>query len=220
MFRDLGAIRVEAWLLWPETAPPKGLIVHAHGNGEAIELNEEAFLAYVKNDGWAVLMPEYRGYGRSGGSPSKHAIVEDFEYFLERVLENHPALRSRLVYHGHSLGGGVVAELARRIPPHGMILESTFTSVADAARDLLRVPSFLIWDNYDVSGFLKTYTGPVLLIHGTQDEVIGHHHAERNRALARDVELLSFAGQHNSTRALNWGPYRAAISRFLEQKIP
>jgi fermentation-respiration switch protein FrsA (DUF1100 family) len=216
LYREVEDFRVEAWLLWPES-PPRGLIVHAHGNGEAVEILETSFAEYSSKDHYAVLMVEYRGYARSGGSPSKDAIVDDFIYFLERVLTEHPELGQHIVYHGRSLGGGVVAELGKRKAPDALILESTFTSVADMARQLLWVPAFLIWDNYDTIGFLRSYEGPVLLIHTPGDEVIPYSHAQKNLEAAKNASLLTLEGRHNDMTALNWTHYRAAITSFLDE---
>jgi len=212
--RVVGDFGVEAWLLRPRNEAI-GLIVHAHGNGEILDLIEESFLHWATHHGWAVLMPEYRGYSRSGGRPSKEAILDDFEFFMAETLKIYPELSQRVVFHGRSLGGGVVAELARRRPPQALILESTFTSVADIARERFLLPRALVWDNYDVHGLLRDFEGPVLLIHGHQDQVIPYEYAKRNFAIARRAELVSFDGNHSDTMSRNLEDYRSAISRFL-----
>jgi fermentation-respiration switch protein FrsA (DUF1100 family) len=210
-------LRIEAWLLLPEKMPPKGLIVHAHGNGEILDQIETEYLHYGTDHGYAVLMPEYRGYSRSEGSPSKNVILEDFEYFIGEVLKLYPELRGKMIYHGRSLGGGVVSELAKRVPPRGLILESTFTAVANVASERFFLPKAWIWDNYSPTSLLQNFEEPVLVIHGRQDEVIAFSHAERNVETAKDAELLAFDGHHSDTISLNLEESRAGIARFLKK---
>ncbi len=217
LFRATEGLRIEAWLLLPEKMSLRGLIVHAHGNGEILDQIETGFLHYGAEHGYAVLMPEYRGYSRSQGSPSKELILEDFEYFIGEVLRIYPELRGKMVFHGRSLGGGVVSELAKRVPPQGLILESTFTSVADVASERFFIPKAWIWDNYSPSILLREFKQPVLVIHGRQDDVIAFSHAERNFRTAKDAELLAFDGKHSDTISLNLSESRSGISRFLKK---
>jgi fermentation-respiration switch protein FrsA (DUF1100 family) len=218
LFRLTQGPRVEAWLLLPQKMPPRGLIVHAHGNGEILDQIETEYEHYGSDENsYAVLMPEYRGYSRSEGRPAKAEILEDFEYFLGEVLKLYPELRTKMVYHGRSLGGGVVSELAKRVAPRGLILESTFSSVADVAREQFFIPRSWVWDDYSPASLLKEFKDPVLVIHGRQDDVIPFTHAERNLKTASDAELLALDGRHSDTVSLNVSEYRAAISRFLKK---
>ncbi|MEO5668418.1 MAG: alpha/beta hydrolase [Bdellovibrionota bacterium] len=215
LYRDIDGGRVEAWLLLPGNAIPKGLIVHAHGNGEILDMIESGFLHYCTDEGYAVLMPEYRGYSRSQGDPTLDNIMDDFTYFLGEALKLYPDLKDKTVYHGRSLGGGVVAEFARRIRPRGIVLESTFTSVGDVAHELFMMPRAWVWDDYSPETLLRSFDGPVLIIHGRQDEVIPYHLAERNLASAKHARLVTFDGLHNDTMSRNLKAYRMALKDFL-----
>jgi pimeloyl-ACP methyl ester carboxylesterase len=217
LYRVTEGLRIEAWLLLPERMPPRGLIVHAHGNGEILDQIESEYLHYSAKHGYAVLMPEYRGYSRSEGSPAKDEILGDFEYFLDEVLKLYPHLTNATIYHGRSLGGGVVSELAKRRPPRGLILESTFSSVSDVAHEKFFLPRSWIWDDYSPSSLLREFPAPVLVIHGRQDNVIGFSHAQRNFESAKDGTLLAVDGTHSDTISLNLDECLAAISDFLKK---
>src|SRR5690606_34255575 len=102
--------RVEAWLLPGDGVSaerPGPAVVFAHGNAELID-HWPGALARYRRLGVSVVLPEYRGYGRSAGRPSESAIRDDLRALHAR-LSSHPMVDvTRLVYHGRSLGGGAV----------------------------------------------------------------------------------------------------------------
>ena len=209
---------VEAWLIPGKGVTPQNpgpLVVYAYGNGERIDLHWPDKKPYV-DMGISVLLPEYRGYNRSAGSPSQRGIVDDFTRWRALVAERPEVDASRVIYHGRSLGGGIVAQLAAAHPPRALILESTFTSLADAAWDTFHAPRWLIADPLDVRSVLETYDGPVLIMHGLADEVIGVAHAEMNHAAASNSRLLI----HESARHNDPAPpaYWHEVEAFLRDE--
>jgi fermentation-respiration switch protein FrsA (DUF1100 family) len=96
------------------------------------------------------------------------------------------------VYYGRSLGGGFAARLTRTHPPAALILGSGFTSLADAAHDLMRVPRFMVRDRLPVAEVLRDFDDPTLLLHGDRDEVIPLQHARRNAEAAQDATLVIY----------------------------
>lgn len=209
--------RVEAWLLPGDGASPERpgpAVVFAHGNAELID-HWPAALARYRRLGVTVVLPEYRGYGRSAGRPSERAIASDLAALHARLRE-HPLIdASRLVYHGRSLGGGAVCTLLDAHPPRALILESTFTSVADVAASMF-VPSFLIVDRFDNARALRGYRGPVLVFHGTRDRVIPVEHGRRLASLSPASELVLYDSGHNDLPPPG-ADYWARIERFLRR---
>lgn len=190
--------KVEVWLLPGvdvDTSRPGPAVVFTHGNAELIDHWPDA-LARYRELGVTVVLPEYRGYGRSAGTPSEAAIRDDL-HALHARLSEHPLIDgSRLVYHGRSLGGGAACTLLERHPPRALILESTFTSVVDVAGAMF-VPSFLIVDRFDNLAALKRYEGPLLVFHGTRDKVIPVEHGRRLAAAHEGAELVVYDAGHN-----------------------
>jgi fermentation-respiration switch protein FrsA (DUF1100 family) len=206
---------VEAWILpgaGADAEHPGPAVVFAHGNAELID-HWPAELEPYRSMGVTVVLPEYRGYGRSAGEPSEAAIASDLRALHARLLE-HPLIdRERIAYHGRSLGGGAACALARTHPPRAMILESTFTSVADVAAGMY-VPSFLIVDRFENLEVVRSYGGPVLVMHGIDDRTIPSEHGRRLANASRRSELALYASGHNDlprTRSDYW----ARIQRFL-----
>lgn len=206
---------VEAWFLpgdEVEADRPGPVVVFAHGNGELIDF-WPGELGQYRRMGVSVLLPEYRGYGRSAGRPSQRAITEDFVAFYDRLIEHPKVDPERIVYHGRSVGNGALAALAEHRPPAAFICESSFTSAADLARRFL-VPRVLMRDPFEVQDVLAEFAGPVLLLHGTADEVIPVRHARRLHETTPQSELALYDGvTHNEPMPA--GRYWADIERFL-----
>src|SRR5690349_19671976 len=79
--------RVEAWFLPAHGAAPhtpRPLVMFAHGNGELID-DWPSLLAPYRARGMHLLLPEYRSYGRSAGTPDERALVSDLRALLARA---------------------------------------------------------------------------------------------------------------------------------------
>jgi hypothetical protein len=195
-------VRSEAWLLPARgrVTRPAPVLLYAHGNGELID-DWAAEFDEPRAWGAAVLLVEYPGYGRSGGSPSQgsitRAVVAAYDWASER-----PELDSRrIVGYGRSLGGGAMCALAGERELAALVLESTFTSVTAMARRL-GIPRFLVADPFDNRTLLAAFRRPVLLIHGERDTVVP---AEESRILhsvapQSDLVIISDCGHNDCPR--------------------
>lgn len=207
---------VEAILLPRATATPEQpgpAIIFMHGNGEFIDQWTHDFRRFT-DAGFTVLLPEYRGYGMSAGKPSQAAILEDLVAFRQRLVELDTVDEDRLVYIGRSLGGGFAAQLAERHPPAALVLSSTFTSAADAAHDLTGLPRWLVRDRLEVRGVLEHYPGPVLILHGEDDDLLGVHHARGNADVAKQSELVIYPRTGHENMPEGFGRWED-VDRFL-----
>lgn len=207
-------VRVEAWLVPAVGASdePRPLVVFFHGNGELIE-HALGVAGVYRRLGANVLLPEYRGYGRSGGHPSEQAIAEDAKRFLEMAIARGGVDPRRIIYHGRSLGGGVACALAARRLPAAMVLESTFVSVASIARKYL-VPLFLLKNPFHNDRVLRTFDGPVLIMHGRQDGIVPVSNGRRLHAMARNSAYVEIDAGHNNFPP-DWNWYERTIDEFL-----
>jgi len=191
-------VRVEAWLVRPgapNPGAPVPAVIFAHGNGEVIANNMWLAQSYAAL-GYTVLMPEYRGYGRSTGTPTERGLVSDFVSLRDRLAELEEIDAQRIVYHGRSLGGGVLAQVAAQRPPAALVLESSFTSVSSMSWRY-GAPPVLVRDRFETERVLPGLTCPVLFLHGTEDRIIPIAHAERNRAHVPGAKLVTRRAGHN-----------------------
>jgi len=191
----------EAWLLRPAAgarpspagAGPVPLIIYAHGNGELIDHWAAPFAA-MTDAGVAVLLVEYPGYGRSGGRPSRDsisaAIIAAFDFASGR-----PDIDARrIAAYGRSLGGAAACELAAARPVAALILESTFTRMADLMPWF--VPRALVLDPFDSVAVISAGAPPALVLHGVRDRVIPYAHGE-TLARAAGTQPVALPCGHN-----------------------
>jgi uncharacterized protein len=209
---------VEAWYFPAPNASkehPAPLAVLFHGNGERIDDMADA-VQHFNAFGWAVLLPEYRGYNRSAGSPSQAAIHEDAAHFLNETLTRPEINPKRIVYYGRSLGGGVACDLTTAHMPQGLILTSTFISVAKIAQGYL-APEFLLNHPFHNDTVLESFPGPVLISHGTNDTIIPVTHSQTLAKLAKHPTYHEYNSNHNDFPGSDqaYDRYWATVRMFL-----
>jgi hypothetical protein len=159
---------------------------------------------------------EYRGYGRSTGSPGQDVLTRDAMAVYSRLVERPDVLSEQVLFHGRSLGGGVACALAAQHQPSALILESTFTSLRAMASTLF-IPGFMVRDPFDNQETLRQLTVPILIFHGRQDEMIPFRHAQALAASNTQARLVPFQAGHNnlsSQRTLYW----RTITAFLKSR--
>ena len=159
-------------------------ILFFHGNGEIVADYDDLGPLY-SSLGINLLAVDYRGYGRSSGSPSVAAMMTDCHRilpFCEDWLHQH-RYSGPLILMGRSLGSASVLELAAAYPDriHGLILESAFAYAAPLLR-LLGIDPEQIGFN-EAAGFanlekIKAYAGPTLIIHAEYDHIIPYTDSE------------------------------------------
>jgi fermentation-respiration switch protein FrsA (DUF1100 family) len=190
-------------------------VLYAHGNAE--DLGQLApWLEELRRAGFAVLAFDYRGYGLStGGPPSAAGATDDMAAVYHHAVSTLKIPPSRLVLYGRSVGSGPATDLASRVPVGGLVLESAFVS---AFRVLTRV-SLLPFDRFHNLRHIRRVRGPVLVIHGTDDEVIPVSHGRRlYEAAGQPKQALWIEGAHHNDVALVGGArYWLALAAFGRQ---
>jgi uncharacterized protein len=167
--------------------------------------------------GFSVLAVDYRGFGKSSDvAPTEAYAYEDAEAAWDYLAKLAPG-RSRYIV-GHSLGGAIAAELARRRPDAaGLVLEATFTSVRDMIDQspwgFLPV-GLILTQKFDTLSKIHDVKMPVLITHGTRDSIVPVEMGERLYEAANSPKRfikVEGAGHHNlSGVALD--QYRAALA--------
>lgn len=211
--------KTEWWFLrHPEASAesPKPLLVFAHGNGEVIDSLQDEVEGY-RALGFHVLLCEYRGYGRSEGTSSQDAILSDHKQALTECLARPEVSANGLVYHGRSLGSGVVCQLALHQAPEALILASPFTSIADIMAGFL-VPRPLVFDPFDNEAVLEKLHLPTLIFHGERDGTVPYAHGLALSKLRDSIELVSFPKSAHNDMPMNSAKVWGQIEGFLRDK--
>jgi len=150
---------------------PIASALYCHGNTGNLS-NTAHVMPYLLDAGINVLLFDYRGFGRSSGSPSLSGIIDD-GVTAARLHEKIRPKHVPSILYGYSLGGAIAGQIIRRHPFDGLILQSTFTNLPDIARVTFpRIPLHLVSGRlFDTLEVVRNLTVPALIIHGTTDEV-------------------------------------------------
>ena len=129
----------------------------------------------------------------------------------------------RVIVFGRSLGGVVAVDLAADRPLAGLILESTFTSIADMAREAIGIPlRAVIGRRFPADEKIRRVRCPILFFHGDRDRIVPFELGRRLFAAAPEpkaFETIAGAG-HNDTTLVGGAAYYRRIRRFLDQVAP
>lgn len=150
---------------------PIASALYCHGNTGNLT-NTAHVMPYLLDAGINILLFDYRGFGQSTGHPSLSGIVDD-GVTAARLHEKIRPKHLPSILYGYSLGGAIAAQVIRRHPFDGLILQSTFTNLPDMARVAFpRVPLYLVSGRlFDTIDVVKNLRVPLLIIHGKNDEV-------------------------------------------------
>jgi uncharacterized protein len=208
--------RLHGWWIPSPRQPAAAHVLFFHGNGGNIShrLVQARALA---DAGLDVLLFDYRGYGRSTGTPDEAGTYQDARAARAALLAQPGIDAAAVLYLGESLGGAVATELALAEPPAGLVLQSTFTSVREMARlHYPVVPSALVPDAYPTLERISRVRCPVLILHGDRDDIVpvGHGRALFAAAVGnKRLEVVRGAG-HNDFVAAAGAAYGGTIAAW------
>lgn len=209
---------LNAWFFRPPSA--NKIVIISHGNNGNITRLVEMIRAFI-NSNTAVLAYDYQGYGKSDGSPSLQNIIADGNAAYDYTVKVLKFQSKNIILVGESLGCAVTTEVARAHPCAGMILQCSFTSLPNIARDtcgLLKFyPDCLIANALNNTSNLSDIDVPVLFIHGKDDSIIPYQHSIANYNAARGPKSLYLieGAQHGNYIDVAGPQYDAVISRFI-----
>lgn len=210
-----GGVTLHAWMVPAESA--RYTVLHCHGNAGNISHRLESLLIFHRL-GLGTLIFDYAGYGRSDGRPGEQQTYEDAEAAWRYLTVERGIAPERIIIFGQSLGGAIAAELASRVSPAGLIVESTFTSVPDRAAELYRwLPvRWLARIRYEAKEHIRRVDAPVLVIHSKDDEMIPIHHGKGLFDAAPEPKtFLELSGSHNDGFLLSGNTYTEGLAAFV-----
>ncbi len=196
------------------------LFLHGNAGNASHRLPNAALLAGL---GVHVLLPDYRGYGLSSGSPSERGVYADARAALAHLTSERAIPEQRVVLFGRSLGGAVAVDLAQDHELGGVILESTFSSASDvAALAFSPLIGALVRGRWNSAEKIARVRAPLLFIHGEQDRIVPIELGRRLFDVAPEpkaFETLPNAG-HNTTVELGGRAYLERLGAFLDSVVP
>ena len=166
---DLGAWFAPAS---PESADLDLAVLMTPGNGGNRE-SRAGLARDLQEQGFAVLLLDYRGYSTNPGTPSEDGLIHDGLAAVE-ALETQGYPPERTIYFGESIGGGVIAALLTEHPPAAAVFRSPFTELADVGREhypWLPVRTILR-DEFPVARHVGETQVPISVIRAEHDSVV------------------------------------------------
>ncbi len=212
--------RLHGWFVPADDA--RGVLLFFHGNAGNISHRLESIELFNRL-GLAVLIIDYRGYGRSTGHPGEAGLYRDARAAWRYLTGSRGIEPRRIVVFGRSLGAAVAARLAAEVSPAALIIESAFTSVADlAARQYPVFPvRMLLRHRYDTAAALAGVEAPVMVIHSRDDEIVPLAHGRRlYRSAPRPRQWLELRGGHDGAFLTSRERYQQALDAFLARYLP
>ena len=219
-FTTRDGVRLHGWFVPHRNA--HSTLVWFHGNAGNISHRVENIKLLHELVRVNVFIFDYRGYGRSDGRPSEQGTYLDGEAALELIGnklgdEN----RKKIILFGRSLGAAIATEMATRFVSQALILESPFVSIAEMARTIL--PFFpigpFLQTQYNVGERIKKIRGPLLVLHGDQDEIVPIEQGRKVFDAAPEPKtFFPIAGAaHNDTYIVGGKNYFRQLKVFIDQ---
>jgi alpha-beta hydrolase superfamily lysophospholipase len=211
--------RIHAWW-WPDDDPNAPVIYYLHGARWNLtgHLNR---ISQLRRFGYSVFAIDYRGFGKSDGDlPSEASVYEDARAGWQWLIRREPDASRRFIY-GHSLGGAIAIDLAAQLSTdgagaRGLIVESTFTSLAEMATELSNgwLPADLfLTQKFTSIEKIRRIRMPVLVVHGAGDRYVPARFSEALYAAAPEPKKLLIVenGSHNNSMRVGDADYRQAL---------
>ncbi len=211
-------IRLNAWYLLSPGS--QKALLWFHGNAENIGYGLGQIVFYSRL-GVNVLAVDYRGYGRSEGSPNETGVYRDADAAYDYLVQVRHIQPKNIFVYGHSLGGAVAIDLASRRECGGLIAQSSFTSIRDMARRTFRIPLFeyIPKSRFDSLAKIRQVRAPILIVHGTRDATVPFSMGQRLFTAAPEPKFffpIEGAG-HNDAMEVGGDPLLQRFKSFLER---
>ena len=217
-FKSADGTELHGWFL--KVPQPRAVVLFSHGNGGSIG-DRSYLLDMFRKLNVSVLMWDYRGYGKSQGSPDEAGILADARAARTWLAKHAGVPEDQIVLWGESLGGGVSVDLAQD-GARGLILENTFSSLPDvAAHHYPWLPTRTLMRNrYQSLDKIAKYRGPLLQLHGDADSIVPFSIGRKLFDAANEPKqfVTISGGDHNDPRTMEF--YRAVDGFIAGLKGP
>jgi fermentation-respiration switch protein FrsA (DUF1100 family) len=233
-FKNPDGLVLTGWYFKARSGAHKGTVIQFHGNAENMT-SHFASVVWMIDEGYDFFTFDYRGYGKSEGTPSQEGLNQDALTAIRYVMGRNSNEQHDLILYGQSLGGAVLlraqADLteAERKRVRGVVSESAFYDYHEIAKDVLGRHWFTIWidplvyvlvsDKYSAEDSIsKVSPIPLIVIHGDRDPVVPYHIGEEIFALAHEPKFFIPVpgGGHIDSMWVRKGEFRPRFLKLLD----
>jgi len=215
--RTKDGINISSWHIPAQNE--RGVVLFCHGNAGNISDRLDSIRIFHELN-LSVLIFDYRGYGKSGGSPTEKGTYADAEAAWDYLINIMNVKPAKIIIFGRSLGSAVAAETALRHKAGALIIESGFTSVPDLGSKFYPYLPVKLISRYHYSTIDKVdrVDIPKLFIHSPQDEIIPFEHGTALFEKAIEPkEFLRITGGHNEGFLISGMTYINGLNSFISK---
>jgi fermentation-respiration switch protein FrsA (DUF1100 family) len=211
-------VRLHGWYIPRNKA--EEVVLFLHGNGGNIS-HRGASIEIFNRIGLNILIIDYRGYGKSEGSPGEKGLYEDARTAWRYLIEQRGFKTEQIILFGRSLGAAVATKLATEVGPKTVILESAFSRSRDMADTMMPIVSRIAVMRYPFNSTerIKDIHARLLMLHSPDDEIIPYRLGEKLFQAANEPkQFVKLKGDHNNGFMLSQPKYEQALSKFINSK--
>lgn len=207
-------VDLNGWFIPAKEA--KSTVLFLHGNAGNISHRFEKIQIF-HNLNLNVFIFDYRGYGRSKGSPSEKGVYIDAKTAYDYLISKEGIRKDEIILFGESLGGSAAIDLASKVEVKAIIAESTFSSAKDMAKRIYPfIPSFFIASNFDSVRKIRDIRVPKLIIHSIDDEIVPFDLGQKLFEAAPSPKVfLKIRGGHNTAFLDSETEFKEGIYSFV-----
>lgn len=217
-FNAQDGTRLHGWYCPCEKA--RAVVLFLHGNAGNLSYRANRIAALQSDLRVTTFIFDYRGYGRSEGQPTVDGVLQDARAARKTLASRAGIDESQIVLLGESLGGAVAVSLASDKGARGLVLESTFSSLADVAAYHYPQLAWLVpTGKLDSVAIIGRYPGPLLQCHGDADATIPFASGEKlfTAAAGKKQFVRIPGGDHNDPLPASYFEQLNAFVKDLPQ---
>ncbi len=205
-------------LLFQTDLPLKGLVIYFHGNADNLQ-RWGKFQSDFTSRGYDILMPDFRGFGKSTGQPDEQKFYQDAQLIYDHIFDVADQYkRSEIIIYGRSLGCAVASNLATKVEARKVILETPFKNIDNLMKINSRI-LFLPFDfkyNFPNDEHLAKIQKPIYIFAGTKDWVVPNKSTEQLKPLLKpsDRYIEIEGGGHKNLSTFK--EYQQALDAILQ----
>ncbi|HIF51216.1 MAG TPA: alpha/beta hydrolase [Thiotrichaceae bacterium] len=206
---------------WYKNPNARATLLFFHGNAGNISHRPNSIDIFYRL-GLSILIIDYRGYGKSSGSPSESGTYLDAETAWTYLTIEKNIAPDNIIIFGRSLGAAIAIWLAEKHSSAALIVESSFTSIADMGKHYYPfLPTELLTRiKYPSENRISKITMPLLVIHSVDDDLIPYQHGQKLFKAAKEPKtFLSINGGHNDGFIISGKKYIEGMDRFITDII-
>jgi len=222
-FKSKDDTQLVGWFIPGKGAKAKGTVVFSHGNAGAMG-HHLGFVVWLAEAGYNVMMYDYRGFGKSGGTVDRRGMVDDVKAAFTYARSRSDVNTDRLVSFGHSLGGAKSVTALAEAPIKGLraiITDGAFSSYRSMAKVIAgQVGANVVTDELAPKDYVgKLSPVPLLIVHGEKDEVVPISEGRVLFEAAHEPKTF-FAvksGHHGDSLSRDNGAFRKRVLAWLAE---